>query len=114
MLLKGLRIKGWPEREKPEPAPQSIVDHRQRSICRIHQTNDVDVLGNAKRILGRLRIGERHCEALTPFVRLKEHHQLTKDFAHVAPVNLIDDKHPWALTQIALRLSAELIKNTVL
>ena len=107
VFCKSIGIKSRLHLKEAEPSPECIIDHRKTSIGSIHHTDDIQIL----------RYRERHStisqsRLCATIILLDQHQKLTKDFAHVSSVDLIDDEEEFLIRIIRSRLT-EAIENSI-
>ena len=110
--MKRRTVKLRVQLEEDETAAECVIDEGERAVCRVHQTDKVDILWNREPLAGGLGIGEGDRKVGTTFVRFDEHHQLAEDLAEVAAVDLVNDEHKRALA-IEAGAVAEVVEDTI-
>src|SRR5262249_51246007 len=82
------------------------------AVGRVHQADEVHVVGNEKPLAGGLGVGKGDLKVWPTLVRFDEHHQLAEDLAEVAAVDLINDEYKRAIA-IAGGALAEVVEDAV-
>ena len=107
VLDKALSLKTRFHLKEAKTTTQSVVNHCQASVCRIHHSDNVKVLRNREFL-----VIVRKCSRCTSIIVFNEHQKFTKNLAQIATVNLVDNKEIFCL-RICLRLLTEAIEHAL-
>src|ERR1051326_7060708 len=112
--LERLALEFRLERDEAKPAAECVIHHRQRPVSSVHHADNVQIVRDIELVCDFLRVSQRDGVLRSPLVWLNQHHQLTKNLAQVATIDLVDNENMrLPLRLVSLRPATELVKDSV-